>query len=353
MTGIYRILDANFNRAREALRVAEDFARFVLDDPILSGQAKNLRSELAEVYAQMPAAQMLAARDTLGDVGTTLTSPGELRRSDHRDVAAAACKRLTEALRTLEEYAKVVAPAAAGPLEAMRYAAYTLEQQLAHRLAVGERFAAVRLYVLVTSFLCRRDPVATAEAAIAGGADCLQLREKEMPDLPRLELAQRMRRLTADKGVLFIMNDRPDLAELVHADGVHLGQDDLPTAVARRIVGDMLIGRSTHNIAQARAAAAEGTDYVALGPMFPTSTKDAGPIAGPALLREAAGEIHRPLVCIGGITANNVDELVHSGARCVAVCSAVIGSDDPTAAAKAIRGKFTSHGDGVSKPLPL
>lgn len=343
MQGIYRILDANFNRAREALRVAEDFARFVLDDPILSGRAKGLRSELAEIYTQLPAAQMLSARDTPGDVGTALTSPTEARRSDQRDVATAACKRLTEALRTLEEYAKVVSPAAAGPLEAMRYAAYTLEQQLAHRLAVGDHFAGVRLYVLVTSSLCRRDPVSTAEAAIAGGADCIQLREKDMPDLPRLELAGRMRRLTADKGVLLVMNDRPDLAELVHADGVHLGQDDLPTAAARRIVGDMLIGRSTHTIAQARAAAADGADYIALGPMFATNTKEAGPLAGPALLVEAAAEIHRPLVCIGGITADNADVLARSGARCLAVCSAVIGSDDPAAAAKAIRGKLTSR----------
>lgn len=342
MHGIYRILDANFNRAREALRVAEDFARFVLDDPILSGRAKALRSELAEVYAQLPAAQLLASRDTAGDVGTTLTSPTELRRADQRDVVAAACKRLTEALRTLEEYAKVVAPAAAGRLEAMRYAAYTLEQSLAHRLAVGDRFAGVRLYVLITSTLCRGDPVSAAEAAIAGGADCIQLREKAMPDLPRLELAGRMRRLTADKGVLFIMNDRPDLAELAHADGVHLGQDDLPTASARRIIGDMLIGRSTHNIDQARAAAADGADYIALGPMFATSTKDAGPPAGAELLRQAVAEIRRPLVCVGGITAKNVGELARSGARCVAVCSAIISNDDPAVAAKGIRDGLAS-----------
>ena len=338
MREVYRILDANFNRAREALRVVEDFARFALDDAALSGLAKDLRSRLQECFRHFPAEALLAARDTPGDVGTALTSPTESARGDAAAVVSAACKRLTEALRTLEEYAKVAASDQAGKLEAMRYAAYTLEQRIGLRLAATGRFEKVRLYVLVTSSLCRGAALDVARAAIAGGADCLQLREKDMPDRQLLELAREMHKLTLDAGALFIVNDRPDVAAIVGADGVHLGQDDLPVSAARRVLPPgALVGRSTHNIAQARAAVEEAADYIAVGPMFPTSTKDAGPVAGVAYLKQVLAEIATPHVAIGGITAENVAELAAAGCRRVAVCSAVIAAPDPKAAAAALK----------------
>ena len=347
----FRILDANLNRAREALRVIEDFARFALNDAHLSEQAKGLRSRLQRAAAHWPAEALLAARDTPGDVGTAITSPTEYRRADASAVAVAACKRLTEALRTLEEYAKIVGGAPAQPspptqaaaspaaaFEAMRYEAYTLEQRLAWRTNACQRFERVRLYVLLTTRLCRQDILATAEQAIAGGADCLQLREKEMTDCQVLALAHPLRELTTRHDVLFIMNDRADLAAACAADSVHLGQDDLPVAAARRLLPPgALIGRSTHTAEQVRAAMDERPDYVALGPMFPTATKDAGPLAGVALLRAAAAVCSLAHVCVGGITADNIAELVAAGARRVAVCSAVISAADPRAAAEAIR----------------
>ncbi len=342
MRNIYRILDANFNRAREALRVIEDFARFVLDDAGLSSSAKDMRSRLRWVMERFPADAMLAARDTPGDVGTTITSATEADRPNAASVATAACKRLTEALRTLEEYAKLADHASACEFESMRYAAYTLEQRLALRLAGSERFNAVRLYVLLTSRLCRSDPVATAHAAIAGGADCIQIREKEMPDGQLLTHACRIREITQSAGVLLIINDRPDIAAIVGADGVHLGQDDLPVADARRLLPTgAIIGLSTHNISQARAAANTGADYIGVGPMFPTATKDAGPVAGVAYLREVIAEISLPHVAVGGITSGNVGELIAAGARRVAVCSAVIAAADPAAAAAEIKRQLT------------
>jgi len=341
MREIYRILDANFNRAREALRVAEDFARFALSDPAIASAAKGMRSRLAEVYGRFPADALLAGRDTPGDVGTRISAPTEARRADARQVVTAACKRLTEALRTLEEYAKVVAADSAGPLEALRYEAYTLEQRIAHRLAAGERFARVSLYVLITSRLCRGDPVATAEAAIAGGAECIQLREKHAPDAVALDLARRLRRSTHAAGALLIVNDRPDIAAIAGADGVHLGQQDLPVAEARRLLPPgAIVGKSTHELAQARSAAAEGADYIAVGPIFPTETKDAGAPVGLDYLRQVIDEIPSPHVAIGGINADNVARLVEAGAKCVAVCSAVIASADPAEAAARIKGQL-------------
>jgi thiamine-phosphate pyrophosphorylase len=336
---IYRILDANFNRAREAMRVIEDFARFILDDAAISSSVKDMRNRLRETMESFPADALLSARDTPGDVGTTITSAGETDRSNAAAVATAACKRLTEALRTLEEYAKVAKPETAGQFESMRYAAYTLEQQLALRMSAGEKFEKVRLYVLLTSHLCKSDPIATAEAVIAGGADCIQIREKEMSDRQLLAHARRVREITQAAGAMLIINDRPDIASIVAADGVHLGQDDMSVADARRSLGDgpAIIGVSTHNIAQARAAVADGADYIGVGPMFPTTTKDAGPIAGAAYLKEVIAEISLPNVAIGGITAGNVGELVSVGVRRVAVCSAVIATADPAAAASEIK----------------
>lgn len=341
MRQIYRILDANFNRAREALRVIEDFARFALDDAGISSAAKELRSRLQGCYGRFPAEALLASRDTPGDVGTQISSPTEMQRGDAGAVVAAACKRLSEALRTLEEYAKTVQPDAAGELQSMRYAAYTLEQRLARRTAGPRWFEGVRLYVLLTSRLCRGDPLAVAQAAIDGGADCIQLREKELPDRELLDLARRLRELTSHAGLPLIVNDRPDIAAIVSAEGVHLGQDDLPPTEARKLLSPgAVVGVSTHNITQARAAQAEGADYISVGPMFPTDTKDAGPVAGAGFLSQALAEISLPHVAIGGISAENVGKLAAAGAQRVAVCSAVIAAEDPAAAAARIKAQL-------------
>lgn len=338
MRQVYRILDANFNRAREALRVAEEYARFILNDPGLSATAKSLRGELQQVYQALPGQTLLASRDTEADVGTEIATATEAQRPSSAAVATAACKRLTEALRAIEEYTKVVDPDRAPAVQRLRYRAYTLEQRLAGRAELTGRLRRARLHVLLTTELCKGDPTVTAHAAIAGGADCIQLREKDLSDRQLWELARRLRALTLQAEALLIVNDRPDIAALVDADGVHVGQDDLPVAEARRIAGgDRLVGLSTHSIEQARSAVTTGADYIGVGPMFASPTKAATPVAGPALLEQVAGEIDTPHVAIGGVTADNVGRLVDAGACCVAVCQAVIATDDPKAAAAAIR----------------
>ena len=337
MRETYRILDANFNRAREALRVAEDCGRFALNDPAVTAMAKNLRSELQEVYSDMPAAEFITSRDTPGDIGTELTSPTEPERQDLADVATAACKRLTESLRTIEGYAKFIAPAHRLTLERMRYDAYTLEQRLVQRLMVARRFEEVKLYVLIAPNLCRGSVRETARAAIAGGADALQLWDKSAPDAELLALAAELRELTDETDRLLIINDRPDIAALVGADGLHLGQDDLPVAAARKLLRPgAIVGKSTHSLDQARAGINEGADYLSVGPIFETATKDAGPPVGPELLKEVAEAVSLPLCPIGGISAENVQQLVAVGAKRVAVCGAVCSTRDPKAAAEAI-----------------
>jgi len=338
MRQVYRILDANFNRAREALRVAEDCGRFALNDPAITAMAKNLRSELAEIFGAMPVEDFLTCRDTPGDIGTEISSPTEVKRGGLADVVTAACKRLTEALRTIEEYGKFVAPEMVLKTERMRYNGYTLEQRIMTRLMVGLRLADAKLYVLISSRFCQGSMRDTARAAIAGGADVLQLREKSVPDDQLLAFAAELRELTDETGRMLLINDRPDIAAIVGADGVHLGQHDLPVAEARSLLRPgAMVGRSTHSLAQAKAAVNEGADYISVGPVFPTDTKDAGPAVGIELVRQVAEAVGLPLVAIGGITPENAGSVRAAGATLVAVCSAICGAADPKAAARALR----------------
>jgi thiamine-phosphate pyrophosphorylase len=337
-TEVLRILDANINRAREALRVVEDYARFALDDADAAEAAKRSRHALQEIVAALGAGELLAARDIVGDVGRGVKTAAELQRSEPADVVRAALARLSEAARGLGEYGKLVSEPAAAVAEALRYAAYELEQRIVLRGERRARFRALRLYVLVTEQLCRKHWLETAEAAIHGGAGCLQLREKDLGDAELLRRARELRELTARYGVLLAINNRPDIAKLAGADIVHLGQEDLSVREARHVAGThMLVGKSTHTRAQFEAAAAEEPDYLSVGPMFESHTKPQGHVAGPQTLAAAAKRTPLPLVAIGGIRADNAAAIIQAGASCVAVCAAVIGADAPERAARAIR----------------
>jgi thiamine-phosphate pyrophosphorylase len=190
------------------------------------------------------------------------------------------------------------------------------------------------LYVILDRGAARgRDLLEVLAATVAGGCRMVQLREKEWPSGRLLPLAERLRARCRDAGVTFIVNDRVDLALAVGADGVHLGQDDLPLRVARPLLRPgMILGVSTHSVAQARAAQADGADYVAVGSMFATRSKADFELVGPDLVRKLRGEIRVPLIGIGGITHDNVQDVIRAGADAVAVISAVGAADDPRAA---------------------
>ena len=332
-----RILDANLNRAREALRVLEEYARFGLDDTALTQALKDLRHELTDCLPMPLREQLPAYRDIVGDVGTALQAEGEYRRTDLTAVVRAAAHRLSEALRVLEEYAKTTDAKPAATFESLRYRGYEVERRLLLHVAAREHFVRVRLYVLLTAELCKRDWFATAEAVLKGGADCLQLREKELEDRELLARAQRLAELCHRRGAWLIVNDRPDIAAVSGADGVHLGQDDLPVSAARRVLpAGALVGVSTHNRAQLEAAAAQAPDYLAVGPMFASDTKPQDVIAGPKMLKAARQVSALPLVAIGGITCENAAAVLTAAPCCLCVCAAVVGQDDPEAAARAL-----------------
>lgn len=335
---ILRLIDANANRAREALRVLEDYARFVLDAGPLSASLKHIRHQLTAAIGRLLPAAILH-RDTPGDVGTVNKTAAELTRQSVGDVVVAAGKRLGEALRAIEEYLKTIDPAAAATVEALRYEFYDVEQRVARTLhQAATDFSTVALYVIVTESVCHGDWLATAAEALRGGADCLQLREKSMDSGELLRRARALVALCREFGVPCIINDRPDIAVLSGADGVHVGQGDLPAVEARKIVGpDKVVGVSTHHIDQARQAVLDGANYIGVGPFFRSSTKPRDFIAGPAYATEVARQIRIPAVAIAGITTDNVGEVVATGLKSVAVSAAVLSAPDVRAAAAGLK----------------
>jgi thiamine-phosphate diphosphorylase len=187
------------------------------------------------------------------------------------------------------------------------------------------------------------------DAVLEGGCRVVQLREKSLPPADLHPIALALRRRCRDMGCLFIVNDRVDLALAVEADGVHLGQEDLPASTARRLLrAGMILGVSTHDEAQARRARDDGADYVAVGSMFPTASKTGFQLVGPALLRRVRPAIAVPLVAIGGITVDNVGEVMEAGADAVAVISAVCAAPDPAVATRSFLRRIREARGGAS-----
>lgn len=353
---LLRMLDANLNRAREGLRVVEDCARFVLDDRALSTQCKSIRHRLRAAVDELglPDNALIGARDTTHDVGTSITADGEQHRPDGmRDLVAAACKRATEALRVIEESAKALGRSGSA-FESIRYTLYTIEQRV--MLALRPPCPQWTLCVLVTRSLCtHHDPIEVVKRAAAGGADCIQIREKGMTDAAFFEYAARMMDIAEELGLHVIINDRPDIAMLVEADGVHLGQDDLPIQAARALMGPRFwIGRSCSTLAHAHEAIAQGADICGLGPVFASTTKTKPDLAGLGLIGAYLNDVETravPMLAISGIDERNIDYLAGIGCRGVAVSSAICSDRDPESIARAIVTALTRRERGAGPSI--
>lgn len=368
-SAILRILDASLNRATEGLRVTEDYARFVLDDRFLTQELKSIRHDLAAAASCLESVERHAARDTRHDVGTAITTELESQRGDAWDVCAASLKRTEQSLRSLEEYGKIVNVEFARQCESLRYRIYTLEKALDIGRSSRDRLATTTLCVLVEGGESAESFEGLIRALVEAGVGMIQLRDKNIDDR---DLVQRARILVdqtrcqplALQGVsathsrgdgdagppaksgatettrtLAIINDRADIAAATNADGVHVGQEDLSVKDARSIVGPQsLVGVSTHNIDQARAAVLDGANYLGAGPTFASRTKTFEKFAGLDYLRAAASEIRLPTFAIGGISAKNVPEVLATGISRMAVATAVTAAPNPACAARALLG---------------
>lgn len=326
----YRILDANLNRCLEGLRVVEEYLRFGCQDAYLAGLCKQLRHDLASWSAVFPVNRLHAARDTIHDVGTQVETVGEYQRTDLHAVVAANCKRVQQALRSLEEYGKIVAIDAVRQVEQLRYRAYMLERAITTTQFNCAQLRDVRLCVLVDGRASLGHFVRLVQDVVRGGANMLQLRDKHLNDSQLLERARAARELTRQVNVLLIVNDRPDLAAIADADGVHLGQDDLPVAAARQILGPRrLIGVSTHNVGQVERAICDGADYIGCGPTFRSATKSFAEFPGIDFLRQVHTAFCVPAFAIGGISSSNLGEVCAAGCVRIAVSNSVVDAPDP------------------------
>ena len=345
---VYRIIDANFNRAREAMRVIEEFCRFAVNSSSLTSRIKQLRHELCAAINDLDQGRLIAGRDTLQDVGVGKTVPNQLKRAGLYDCCTAACKRLTEALRALAETTQTINPDLACKIEKIRYSTYTLEKDIVIFASAAEKYKPVRLYVVITSDL-PAEVLSLTHKCAAGGADCIQLRAKSIPDDTLFALAREFVVICKDAGVLSIINDRIDIAVAAGADGVHLGQNDLPIEQVRKLQSyPLIIGKSTHSAEQLKAACLENPTYVGLGPIFATPTKPTAQAVTLDYIKQA-GEILADTgighAAIGGINLDNVKKVLKAGAKTIAVCRAVTQANDPAAACRALKQKITGFSD--------
>lgn len=320
---VFRILDANLDRAREGLRIVEEWCRFGLNSAQLAGECKQLRQELANWHTP----ELRAARNTVGDVGTELTHPQEEQRGGLQQLLQANLCRVQEAMRVLEEYGKLYHPDMGGAFKQMRYRIYTLETNL---LGYQRHQKLLRSHLyLVTS--PSEHLVAIVEAALQGGLTLVQYRNKSADDLAQIEQAQKLRQLCHRYDALFIMNDRVDLALAVDADGVHLGQQDIPLAIARQLLGPhRIIGRSTTNPDEMQRAIQEGADYIGVGPVYETPTKVGKAASGLEYVRYAAQNASIPWFAIGGIDPANLNDVLSAGAERIAVVRSIMEAEQPT-----------------------
>lgn len=320
---LYRILDANLDRAREGLRTIEEWCRFGLNNADYTQECKQMRQELASWHTH----EIRMARDTPHDPGTDLTHPQEQHRATIAAVLQANCCRVQEALRVLEEYGKLHSLPMAIACKQMRYRVYVLESNLiGHQRQHQLRRSSLYLVTSPTEHL-----FSTVEAALQGGLGLVQYREKTADDLTRLHVGEKLCQLCHHYNALFIMNDRADLALAVGADGVHLGQQDLPIAAARQLLGgDRIIGRSTTNPDELERAIRDGADYVGVGPVNETPTKPGKAAAGLDYVRYAATHAPLPWFAIGGISADNLQDVLAAGAERVAIVRAIMTAEQPT-----------------------
>ena len=343
---IYRIIDAEINRVSEGLRVIEDIARFSLEDKTLSYETKKIRHKTRKKISIFNE-ELIKSRDSQNDIGLSISQKSKLdTKNSIKDLVTANFKRIQEGLRSLEESIKVANHYKISKVyEQLRFDAYNLEKEFNLVLFKKNRKSSLNtnLYGITGSkFSKGRSNKEVVAAMIKGGIKIIQYREKEKSLKEKYTECIEIRKLTKKAGVTFIVNDDITLAQIIDADGIHLGQDDLPLSEVRSIVGEkMIIGLSTHSPQQALEAVKLGADYIGVGPIYKTSTKKnvCAPV-GYEYLEWVVENIQLPFVAIGGIKIHNIQEIINRKAKCIAMVTEIVGADNIEETIKRIRGKF-------------
>lgn len=329
MDKLNRILDANINRAAEGIRVVEDICRFYFEDRDKTEKLKNVRHILRKTFSTKDA-DFVNSRDSLHDIGKEISSQNTLdKKEDLYQVITANCKRVTEAVRTIEEISKIAEMYSESKImENVRYEFYHIEKEINVILKPIIPFG---IYGITCEKFSRgRNNVTQVKEMVEAGIKIIQYREKYKSIKERYEECKKIREITKKSGVLFIVNDNIDIAQLVNADGIHIGQDDMPVSEAKKLIGEgKIIGVSTHSPEQAEKAIAEKADYIGVGPIYSTETKDdvCSPV-GIEYLEYAVKNVKIPFVAIGGIKEHNLETIIEKGAARIALVSEIVGAEN-------------------------
>ena len=330
---VLRIIDANLNRSMEAMRTIEEYTRFIINDRPRTETLKQMRHDLQQLAEHLPFAERILARNSVRDVGRSVTTETEYERKDVSHVVSASLGRLKQSLRSMEEYSKILDAEVGSAFEKLRYQTYDLEKDLVVQAVANEIFEPLTVYGLVAGGATLSEFESHVGSLLLAGIDVIQLRDKQLDDKTLLARARHLRKLIdgeierAGRPVLMIVNDRPDICRISGADGVHLGQTEISLQDARQLLGNQfLIGISTHHPEQVEQAIRDGADYIGCGPTFPSTTKDFSDFPGPEFLTWVASNCSLPAFAIGGIDTDNIEKIATSGFRRVAV-SGCIGPD--------------------------
>lgn len=323
--GIYRIIDANINRVSEGLRVVEDIQRFVFNNAEMASKVRTLRHETRKGFCCQ---ELLQFRKATEDVGLRISQNNKLdQKETMKSLLLSNFKRAEEGLRSIEESLKIMGYyTQSKQYEIIRFKVYTLEKDI----LLKSRYPKTDIYaILGEEFSKGRSNIQVTKELIESGVKIIQYREKCKSKKEIYEECKVIRQLTQENEVTFIVNDHLSIATLVKADGVHIGQDDLPIEEVKRLAGHMIIGLSTHNKQQAKMAVEKGADYIGVGPIFETSTKQNIEASdGLDYLKWVQENIDLPYVAIGGIKESNVLEVKKNGGYCFAMISELIGSSN-------------------------
>lgn len=323
---IEQIIDANLDRAREGLRVLEDWARFALGRKDLVKKLKNFRQKLGESHLK----EYKSSRNFLEDECTGLSHPQQFKRNKIEDIISANSARIQESCRVIEEFARNQNNALARNASTIRYETYKLEIELLEANLNREMTKILLendLYFITSQCPDLQEKI---KSALEGGVKIIQHRFKKGTDLEHLEEATKISNLCKEYQALFIVNDRIDIALSCNADGVHLGQDDIDLKAARKILGySKIIGISANNKSDICKAINDGSDYIGIGPVFETSIKKNKSPLGYERIKKLTKNISIPWFAIGGITSENISLLTKNGIKKVAIISDILYSDNP------------------------
>ena len=323
---IAQLIDANLDRAREGLRVMEDWCRFGLKRSDFSIQIKDWRQQLGIHHHNM----YRIARLTSNDPAMGVSHPLQTVRATPEAVFIANSSRVQEALRVIEEFTRITDPNLCEIASKIRYETYEIEIKVLNTTEGINRRQNLKncsVYLITTN---TKNLEGIVLQALKAGVKIVQYREKFLQDKEKINQAKRLSSLCKEYNSLFIVNDRIDIALAVDADGIHLGQEDIPTKIARELLGtEKIIGRSTHCLEDIKNAEEECCDYIGIGPIFSSETKKQLNPIGIDYLKKGLSKTLLPAFAIGGINSSNIKKLNKIKNLRIAVSNAIINSNDP------------------------